>query len=165
MTLSQRAQTALRCKASQSSGTVRVPQVLKFAHVLKYSDRLFRSWHVLSFRQRRARRSCHLAGARAYVRAHLELHPKCTFPHVRRRGRAAEGGGLLNRYRVVMPYRGFESLRLRQLRTELRTPGVAGATPAPAARVLSKSPCDPMMRTSLSATSTRWASARRWSRR
>ena len=115
MTLSQRAQTALRCKARQSSGAVRVPQVLKFAHVLKYSNRLFRSRHVLSFRQRRARRSCHLAGARAYVRAHLELHPKCIFPHVRRRGRAAEGGGLLNRYRVVKPYRGFESLRLRHL--------------------------------------------------
>ena len=32
----------------------------------------------------------------------------------RRRGRVAEGGGLLNRYRVVKPYRGFESLRLRQ---------------------------------------------------
>jgi hypothetical protein len=31
-----------------------------------------------------------------------------------RRGREAEGGGLLNRYRVVKPYRGFESLRLRQ---------------------------------------------------
>src|SRR5947209_2584968 len=31
----------------------------------------------------------------------------------RRRGRVAEGGGLLNRYRVVKPYRGFESLRLR----------------------------------------------------
>src|SRR6266568_384896 len=30
-----------------------------------------------------------------------------------RRGREAEGGGLLNRYRVVKPYRGFESLRLR----------------------------------------------------
>jgi hypothetical protein len=30
-----------------------------------------------------------------------------------RRGRVAEGGGLLNRYRVVKPYRGFESLRLR----------------------------------------------------
>jgi hypothetical protein len=28
----------------------------------------------------------------------------------------AEGGGLLNRYRVVKPYRGFESLRLRHLR-------------------------------------------------
>ena len=34
-------------------------------------------------------------------------------PHWRR-GRVAEGGGLLNRYRVVKPYRGFESLRLRQ---------------------------------------------------
>jgi hypothetical protein len=30
-------------------------------------------------------------------------------------GRVAEGGGLLNRYRVVKPYRGFESLRLRQI--------------------------------------------------
>jgi hypothetical protein len=29
-------------------------------------------------------------------------------------GRVAEGGGLLNRYRVVKLYRGFESLRLRQ---------------------------------------------------
>ena len=28
-------------------------------------------------------------------------------------GREAEGGGLLNRYTVVKPYRGFESLRLR----------------------------------------------------
>jgi hypothetical protein len=27
----------------------------------------------------------------------------------------AEGGGLLNRYRLVKAYRGFESLRLRQL--------------------------------------------------
>src|ERR1700761_8382102 len=29
-------------------------------------------------------------------------------------GREAEGGGLLNRYTVEKPYRGFESLRLRQ---------------------------------------------------
>src|SRR6202167_5104463 len=29
-------------------------------------------------------------------------------------GRVAEGGGLLNRYRLVKAYRGFESLRLRQ---------------------------------------------------
>jgi hypothetical protein len=35
------------------------------------------------------------------------------YPPHRRRGRVAEGGGLLNRYRVVKPYRGFESLRLR----------------------------------------------------
>jgi hypothetical protein len=35
--------------------------------------------------------------------------------HYRRCGRVAEGGGLLNRYRVVKPYRGFESLRLRQI--------------------------------------------------
>ena len=36
----------------------------------------------------------------------------------------AEGGGLLNRYRVVKPYRGFESLRLRQFR--LVRPGDIG---------------------------------------
>src|SRR4051794_10982297 len=33
----------------------------------------------------------------------------------RRRGREAEGGGLLNRYTGFNPYRGLESLRLRQL--------------------------------------------------
>ena len=32
----------------------------------------------------------------------------------RRRGRVAEGGGLLNRYRLVKAYRGLESLRLLQ---------------------------------------------------
>jgi hypothetical protein len=37
---------------------------------------------------------------------HIEPYRRC--------GRVAEGGGLLNRYRVVKPYRGFESLRLRQ---------------------------------------------------
>jgi hypothetical protein len=41
--------------------------------------------------------------------------PPCqAYRPYRRRGRVAEGGGLLNRYRVVKPYRGFESLRLRQ---------------------------------------------------
>ena len=35
-------------------------------------------------------------------------------PDAWRRGRVAEGGGLLNRYRALKPYRGFESLRLRQ---------------------------------------------------
>src|SRR5580704_4392945 len=39
----------------------------------------------------------------------------CRNAHCARRcGREAEGGGLLNRYRVVKLYRGFESLRLRQ---------------------------------------------------
>src|SRR5258708_8421526 len=33
----------------------------------------------------------------------------------RRGGRVAEGGGLLNRYRALKPYRGFESHPLRQL--------------------------------------------------
>jgi hypothetical protein len=46
------------------------------------------------------------AQARAYSTAH-ERQRRC--------GREAEGGGLLNRYRVVKPYRGFESLRLRQV--------------------------------------------------
>ena len=32
----------------------------------------------------------------------------------RRVGREAEGGGLLNRYRALKLYRGFESLTLRQ---------------------------------------------------
>ena len=37
-------------------------------------------------------------------------------------GREAEGGGLLNRYRVLKPYRGFESLPLRR-RMRVRHPG------------------------------------------
>ena len=41
--------------------------------------------------------------------------PRRAYRPYRRCGRVAEGGGLLNRYRVVKPYRGFESLRLRQL--------------------------------------------------
>ena len=36
-----------------------------------------------------------------------------------RRGRVAEGGGLLNRYRGLNPYRGFESPRLRQQHSDL----------------------------------------------
>lgn len=43
-----------------------------------------------------------------------EPRPRRAYRAHRRRGRVAEGGGLLNRYRVVKPYRGFESLRLRQ---------------------------------------------------
>ena len=40
--------------------------------------------------------------------------PRRAYRPLRSCGRVAEGGGLLNRYRVVKPYRGFESLRLRQ---------------------------------------------------
>src|SRR5688500_14684693 len=36
-------------------------------------------------------------------------------PHVRRDARVAEGGALLRRYTGLNPYRGFESLSLRQL--------------------------------------------------
>src|SRR3982074_874881 len=40
--------------------------------------------------------------------------PPCrAYRPYRRCGGVAEGGGLLNRYRVVKPYRGFESRRLR----------------------------------------------------
>jgi hypothetical protein len=41
------------------------------------------------------------------------MPPRRAYRPCWRRGRVAEGGGLLNRYRVVKPYRGFESLRLR----------------------------------------------------
>jgi hypothetical protein len=51
----------------------------------------------------------------------------------------------------------LDSLRLRQSRTELRTPHAADFTPEMAASVLSKSLFDPIMRTSRSATSTLWA--------
>jgi hypothetical protein len=43
------------------------------------------------------------------------MPPRRAYRPCWRRGRVAEGGGLLNRYRVVKPYRGFESLRLRHL--------------------------------------------------
>ena len=39
----------------------------------------------------------------------------------RRDGRVAEGGGLLNRYRVEKLYRGFESLSLRQISPPIRS--------------------------------------------
>src|SRR2546426_3935446 len=39
--------------------------------------------------------------------------PRRAYPPQWSCGREAEGGGLLNRYRVVKPYRGFESLPLR----------------------------------------------------
>ena len=43
----------------------------------------------------------------------------------------AEGGGLLNRYRVVKPYRGFESLRLRQSIIKIYALGQGCTTSAP----------------------------------
>ena len=48
--------------------------------------------------------------------SYLSLATDAAVGHIdrqRRRGRVAEGGGLLNRYRLVKAYRGFESLRLR----------------------------------------------------
>ena len=45
----------------------------------------------------------------------------------------AEGGGLLNRYRVVKPYRGFESLRLRQILTYVPGRSSCGPPRYPAA--------------------------------
>jgi hypothetical protein len=49
----------------------------------------------------------------------------------RRRGRVAEGGGLLNRYRLVKVYRGFESLRLRQ-KASIRRPTITAQFADPA---------------------------------
>jgi hypothetical protein len=46
----------------------------------------------------------------------LRLAARAAVGHIRPQrscGRVAEGGGLLNRYRLVKAYRGFESLRLR----------------------------------------------------
>ena len=59
-------------------------------------------------RRRRRRRGL----AKPRLVGHMSRIGPC--PSARRCGREAEGGGLLNRYRVVKPYRGFESLRLRQ---------------------------------------------------
>ena len=52
--------------------------------------------------------------------------PRRAYRPYRSCGRVAEGGGLLNRYRVVKPYRGFESLRLRQMGVSARTPATSG---------------------------------------
>ena len=47
---------------------------------------------------------------------HRRLPPLLGGSRQRRRGRVAEGGGLLNRYTLLKAYRGFESLRLRHRR-------------------------------------------------
>jgi hypothetical protein len=57
------------------------------------------------FESVRAPSPCNGRRCRAYLSARFSRG---------RRGREAEGGGLLNRYRVVKLYPGFESLRLRQ---------------------------------------------------
>jgi hypothetical protein len=49
----------------------------------------------------------------SYFRGEREKLANSRIYRLWRRGREAEGGGLLNRYRVVKLYRGFESLRLR----------------------------------------------------
>src|SRR5262245_46482831 len=50
----------------------------------------------------------------------------------RRGGRAAEGGGLLNRYTGLNPYRGFESPSLRQQVSEFASSFLVLQTHAPA---------------------------------
>src|ERR1700752_2333570 len=53
---------------------------------------------------------------------------------MRRGGRVAEGGGLLNRYRALKPYRGFESPSLRQFLSSifrLETNRIKGSVLAP----------------------------------
>ena len=69
---------------------------------------------------RAARAGCDAIGnpkmAREFSRSEFAAcgsPPRRAYPPQRSCGRVAEGGGLLNRYRVVKPYRGFESLRLR----------------------------------------------------
>src|SRR4051812_30398022 len=61
----------------------------------------------------------------------------------------------------------FESGAIRHFGTKLGTPRVSDFTPELdiETKVRSRLLLDPVMRTSLSATSTRWASSRRWSRR
>src|SRR5262245_10114772 len=59
----------------------------------------------------------------------------------------------------------FESLRARHFGTKLGTQKPAVFALEAATRVRSSTLFDPMMRTSSASTSTRWASARRWSRR
>src|SRR6266568_5330634 len=61
--------------------------------------------------------------------------------------------------------RGFESLRARHFGTELGTPNIADFALEAATSVRRSTLFEPMMRTSFASTSTRWASARRWSRR
>src|SRR5258706_12203173 len=51
---------------------------------------------------------------------------RCKGCNVGRGGRVAEGGGLLNRYRALKPYRGFESPSLRHFCPAL------GVMPSPA---------------------------------
>src|SRR5258708_20971241 len=59
----------------------------------------------------------------------------------------------------------FESLRARHFGTKLGTPKPADFALEAATSVRRSSLFEPIMRTSFSSTSTRWASARRWSRR
>jgi hypothetical protein len=61
----------------------------------------------------RLRRPCHQMAAARPESAACGWPPRRAYRPLRSCGRVAEGGGLLNRYRVVKPYRGFESLRLR----------------------------------------------------
>ena len=91
---------------------------------LQLRTHLKRSDQALSRRESRAMKSvaCGSPPPRAY-----RPYRSC--------GRVAEGGGLLNRYRVVKPYRGFESLRLRQ------PPSLRFGAPSPPDRVgLSQTP-------------------------
>ena len=51
-------------------------------------------------------------GGKALAALHYRF-AEANFPPCWSGGREAEGGGLLNRYRGEIPYRGFESLPLR----------------------------------------------------
>ena len=58
----------------------------------------------------RFRHTAHPRRLPSFGDCYSDTRRRCT----RRGGRAAEGSGLLNRRRVIEPYRGFESLPLRQ---------------------------------------------------
>jgi hypothetical protein len=65
-------------------------------------------------------RSCRITGNSGARNLPLAARPRVGHIDAQRScGRVAEGGGLLNRYRVVKPYRGFESLRLRHILLKL----------------------------------------------
>jgi hypothetical protein len=82
-----------------------------------------------------------LANAAAAESAACGSPLRRAYPPYRSCGRVAEGGGLLNRYRVVKPYRGFESLRLRHPAARKRALQDLQIPPRCACRIVRVPPC------------------------
>ncbi len=105
-----------QCKGWLPSGSVSDPDHGSGLHAQPIGDRRSGpmsprrgiSWHGLRTSRLNRREFGRLESAACGSR------PRRAYRPYRSCGRVAEGGGLLNRYRVVKPYRGFESLRLRQ---------------------------------------------------